>query len=632
MKFINTIRFSPVITDGPPEFPKHSYEWQEWWKEQKRRCIEGYTVDNATECGKSIIITGDHYFYLNFWKVLGKVPGERKKKLISPKFLEMDYDFFWQVKIAKDLGKHLVVAKRRQAGFSEKAASMAGKEFVMFPHSQTLIMSGEEKYAKDTMRKVHRGMNSLKWTEFYKRMNPFTSDFSMARFKNPGDAEWRGYMSELHTITCQNNSQAAIGKTPSFVIFEEAGKFTNLVESFNYIRPALEAEGETTGFALIFGTGGEMGKGADQLMTMFYDPESYGCMPYDDIHSETYDPTDNNKKVGYFVPAWNYLKIDDQGNNLKEESLEYLIAKREIAKKAKHSKTYFDELTQFPIYTEECFLINDGNYFNAAKLNRRLSEVRKSKEISDKKQRGDLIWNRVDKVITGVTWVAKEDGPFMIFEHPETDENGLVPDFLYKLGTDSYDRDAAVGGGFQGSCSVIKGFLNINKTSRKFVARLTIRPETADEFYEMTAKLTMYYNGFNLIEYSNLGIFKWYKNNGFEWMLKERPEVAYANIKDSKMQNKHGIDPQTKHEWLRREKDYVETDVDKIDDEEMLVALLKFRIDPKYNCDITISSSLALIHLEDDWDIEVQEQKKTTTAKFRTGFKLNNGKLIRVYS
>ena len=39
--------------------PWGSPAWVEYWEEQRRRIIEGYTVSNAT-------ITGEHYFYLNF--------------------------------------------------------------------------------------------------------------------------------------------------------------------------------------------------------------------------------------------------------------------------------------------------------------------------------------------------------------------------------------------------------------------------------------------------------------------------------------------------------------------------------------------------------------------------------------
>lgn len=631
-RFKDTYRFSPVITDGIPLLRKGSFEYNNWWKEQRRRCLEGYTVDGVT-------ITGLHYFYLNFWKIKAKKKGDKRKTYGPPKFTELDYDFFWAVKLARDSEKHLCVAKRRQCGFSEKAACIAAFEFMMYPSSQTIIVAGELEYSEDTMRKVHLGMNEIKNTEFYKRTTGNLHEL-IARFKDKGETEWQGYMSELHCMTAKNNSQCMVGKTPSLVIFEEAGKFKNLVDTFNYIKPALEAEGEVLSFALIFGTGGEMSTGADQLMKMFYNPTAYNMLEYDDIYSEEWDPMDDSrKKVGFFVPAWRYLKIDEDGNDLKEESLSMIIGKRENARLANDSKTYFNELTQFPIYTEECFLISDGNVFNSAKLNRRLAEVRRNRNLSELPKRILLDWEKLGGQIVGVK--AREVGPeyegdcFLIYEEPEVDGSGKPPQGLYKAGTDSYDRDEAVDSPSLGSIGIIKGLWKVSSTSKKFVARYTARPETSDLFYENTAKLCLYYGGaLNLAEYSNIGIFKWYKNNNLEWLLRERPEIAYANVKDSKMQNRWGIDPSTKGEWISQLADYIETYCDNIDDEEMLIRLLKYRKTKgteKYNCDITISSALCVLHLNDDFNIQVTSSEEQKKFKFTSGFKMVNGKMTRQF-
>src|SRR3990167_4024546 len=250
--FKDTYLFSPVAIDGIPDFIKGSYDYDQWWKMQRKRCVEGFIIN-------SVRITGDHYFYLNFWKIKGRDTKKKgRKNLISPRFLLLDYEFFHEIEKARLQGKHFIVAKARQRGFSEKLACLCGKEFCFYPHSQTIIVAGEYEYAENTMKMVHRGLNSIIHTEFYKRMNPSKIDFSWARFRNPGEKEYKGYFSELHCMTAKNNDQVLIGKTPSLIIFEEAGKFGNLKKVFNYIRPALESEGETTGFAIIVGTGGEM--------------------------------------------------------------------------------------------------------------------------------------------------------------------------------------------------------------------------------------------------------------------------------------------------------------------------------------------------------------------------------------
>ena len=628
---VNTQYFSPVALEGITKADPRSLEYADWWREEKRRCIEGYEVGGVR-------ITGDHYWYLNYWKIKGLAThgSTGRKGLVNPRFLDMDFMFFNEVEKARDVhGLNLLALKARQKGFSEKAASIMGKEFSLFPHSQTLITAGEDKYSINTMRMCIKGLNALDGTEFFKRRNPDTMDLMISRYKElkDGNVVWKGYHSEIHNITAKNNVQALIGKSPSFVYFEEAGRFKGLKDVYNYILPAIEAEGKKTGFILLAGTGGEMEAGVDELAEMFYNPSAYGLMAYDNIWEEDIDTNNvEYKKVCYFVPAYLYQIIDSDGNSLVKESKEFLLSKREDAKKAKSQEKYYNELTQRPFTPSEALLVTGGNMFNQVLLNSRLAEIRRSKELSNLAQYGDLVWKK-DSIgkITGIEWQAKKDGPFVIYEHPEKDQSGGVYRNLYVAGTDSYDYDIAGGKqiyGSKGSCSIFKKFLNADTTYKKFVARLTQRPKTAFEFYENTAKLCVYYgHAKNLIEYSNLRIFDWYKANGFTYLLKERPKVAYANVSKTTATNPYGIHAATKEEWLSAMKDYIEDYYDLLDDPVQIEALIKFVLDKEYNCDITISSCLAIIHEMDDKMVKAKDSQKQDFKPFG-GYKMSSGKII----
>ncbi len=112
--------------------------------------------------------------------------------------------------------------------------------------------------------------------------------------------------------------------------------------------------------------------------------------------------------------------------------------------------------------------------------------------------------------------------------------------------------------------------------------------------------------------------------------MKERPEVAYANVKDSRVNNKYGIDPSTKDYWLIKYRDYIEQNIDKMDDIEQIEAAIKFRNDKKYNCDITISCAIAEVHAIDNIHLQVKqvsEEKHEPFASFKTD---RRGRLISV--
>ena len=65
--FINTIEFSREAQ----HFLKYgfytnalegTYMYDDYWEEQRKRCLEGYTSNGVR-------ITGLHYFYLNFYQI-----------------------------------------------------------------------------------------------------------------------------------------------------------------------------------------------------------------------------------------------------------------------------------------------------------------------------------------------------------------------------------------------------------------------------------------------------------------------------------------------------------------------------------------------------------------------------------
>ena len=86
------------------EAPYGTPEWLDYWKEQLRRCIEGYEVQGQK-------ITGHHYCYLNFAQIERVEYGDGDEddeealanKITSfPDFWDGDYNFFWSLEIARN--------------------------------------------------------------------------------------------------------------------------------------------------------------------------------------------------------------------------------------------------------------------------------------------------------------------------------------------------------------------------------------------------------------------------------------------------------------------------------------------------------------------------------------------------
>ena len=660
MRFVDTIRFSPVAQKVdvpweedyfhvPPEsitqeIISKSIIDENWWYTQEDRCKNGFEIENAIEPGgdaivdgidaiwhgndvylpeydywiydRKVKITGRHYFYLNFWKIFGLDHKTGYKTIIPPRFLDMDFLFYLRIDNMIRFKKDDQELKGRQLGFSEKGAGgVIGWNFTFLDGSLNVIVGGVEEDALKTMRDCIRGLNGLINTQFYKERAKGGDSQTYIKAKNTE--------SQIHCLTAKDNPQAVSRFSPTWVWMEEIGKGKKgwSIETAGYIRPSIEAEGGIkTGWINYIGTGGEMEDGVYDLEERHYDPDKYNVLSF----SNRFDEQPNKNKVGHFTSkAWFY-KSDKEGNSLLEDSKDFLLEERAKLK----PKDRFLHTTQYPIYANEVFYTSGGGFMGEEKiqmLNERAAYINNHKD-EHKEKRGFLSWKDPKNKNKGVNFTADEEGPFYIFEHPETNQEGEVPLNLYFAGTDSYDQDVAFHTDSLGSCHVWKNFLRADKTYKKWVARIVQRPTEeeggAERFYENTALLTAYYNARNLIEFSKWRIIDWYTRNGVASLLKERPESILASfITNSKASNRYGIDPSTKKDWINilRETLTKET-IDGMDDIEQVRRFAKYRYDPtgkKYNCDVTISSALSLVHQQDEQDytpvyesdIEKEEEK-----------------------
>jgi len=626
--FVNTRLFSPAAIDGYTQAEPESYEWHDWWREQRRRCLEGYEVGGVK-------ITGIHYFYLNFWKIRAQVKGTGRKQLIHPRFLDIDHELFWHWEQAKQQQKDLLLLKRRQVGATDKFSVIGGHEFSFFPDSYVQIVCSHDKYATNMFKRVRWGLDAMAGTEFYKKREGAESDTSSsmkAQFIENIDGRKvvSGFMSHIEKFVSDGDAQALVGAAPSVVIFDEIGLFPGFLSVKEYIVPGMTNEGQRTGNCLLVGTGGEANEGIRELSLAFYNPDRYDLLAVERDYDDEVVALEGAKsaKTCLFIPGWKYNVIDDNGNSLKDESIAKVLSERK--RREQDEKRFLEYVTQYPLTPEEALLTPAGSRFNVKKLRDQLIIIRKGGGFPI--QRGELEWNK-DK--TGVDWVPDHLGRYRIVEHPMINQATQKPyNDLYVAGTDSYDKDktASKYGSF-GACSVFKRFLNASSTSNMFAASLYERPDTASEFYEDTAKLCVYYGSMNLVEYSNLLILEWYRQNGFEYMLKERPEVAYAAIMRSGMENKYGVDPATKPYWIQSLADYINTNADKLWDTDLLEALIDYREDDKdYNCDRTIASSLCITHNNDILHRNVIQDESTLATIKRGKYVKINGRLTKVFA
>lgn len=623
------------------QYPEGTSEYYKYWDQQMDRCKNGYTADDGD------FISGYNYFYLNFCPIQriiyatinnpdGSTKIKKTRDLQFPDFYDYDYYFFQAVEDAEGEGKHLCALKSRRKGYSYKNASMACRNYYLFPGSKTYIYASNKQYLtedgiltkawdymdfidKNTAWGKKRSVN----TQMRKRAGFFTKD-------EYGNEIELGFKSEIIGVTLKDNPDVVRGKAGKLIIFEEAGSFSELGAAWQIARPSVEQDGMAFGTMIAFGTGGDEDSHFETLKDMFYNPDGYNCIGFDNI----WDETPSDKKCGFFIPqytnmdfrddAGNRIYMDNDGNTLRRKSVEYILTeRRKVIENATNSVAVDRYVAEHCITPQEACLEFGGNIFPKKELQEQLATIRTNKHLSNHKQIGDLIWEKdgtlkwVIKKFGDITHypLKKDDDPtgsIVIWEHPVKD----APIGLYILGVDPYDHDQS-GTNSLGSTFVYKRFQDFENYYDIIVAEYTGRPSTAEEYYENLRKLAVYYNGRIMYENERKGLFPYFTAKHCDYLLADQPDIISDVVGNSKVQRKKGchMNKQIKQwgeglikDWLNEEQAPGKKNLHNILSEPLLEELISYN--DTGNFDRVMALMQVMIYREQLYNVKVKEKKK----------------------
>jgi|694.fasta_scaffold51388_2 tRNA splicing endonuclease len=513
-----------------------TYQYNEFWKEELRKCLDGVTIGNVT-------IPGTYYFYLNYTQMEMKNESTGRKTRNFPRFTDVDLEFFSLIEKARQEKKGFIMVKPRRTGFSYKNAALVTHEYNFFRDSRSIISAYENKYSDNTMNMTLSNLNFLdKNTVWYKPKNPNTQDFVKARHlkkMDDGREIWVGYNSEVKKITFKDNPFASAGLSASLFLFEEAGIFNNIIESYNISEPCWKDGDDMVGMPVIYGTGGDMSGGTAAFSEMYYDPERFNLLAFPNL----WETDKSNQRCGWFLPATKQRfgiftdpetkttvqLVDSEGNSNEEYALKSILRQREIKKG--NPAAYRDVVTQYPLTPSEAFLITSGNMFPTMLLNERLAELKsnpkKYVEVNwignfTITEDGELKFQALDNVQPLRNYPIKNTpddsivGCIEIYEQPQKDNDGKVFPRRYIVGIDTFDDDQST------TDSVGCAFV-YDRLTKRIVAEYTGRPQLAKDFYENCRKLIMYYNAVGFPEINKLGFVTYMEHKKSLFMLAETP-------------------------------------------------------------------------------------------------------------
>lgn len=534
-----------------------SKRWDAFWKEQYTRCKYGMTSHGYT-------ITGDNYFFLNFYQLpvvdMDKASGEGTNESF-PVFFASQYMFFHYLQMCRVLHKNAALMKARSIGFSEINASLAARLYTTIKRSRTMITCFKDTYLNGTFSKLDHALTFINTNAdgFFK---PRLTDKALEKksgyqVKIDGQFTDFGWRSVVIGINGSKPSNIR-GDRVDLLIYDEAGSWPDLTTAVVQGQELCEVQGVPRGIMLFGGTGGDFGPPLEGLKKIYYNPKAFKILPF--RHKWTQDGTtiESGFFLPYFLQSLNPEYMDSRGvcnqteyKKLLQEERNNLLAVPE---------EYLKKCAERCWNAEEAFTLEGQNKFNKMKIADQLAKIRLHK-IGPRPQVGTIDYTYKSNKhslenIDGFRWLLNS-GKVQILEHPvwsdlykeqiekqkrEAEEQGIdfeTPVYtemndLYVAGIDGIDIGAA-----QTSketrdpsdfCIVIKRrAFGLNEP--QYVAMYKDRPQNIREAYKIAMCMCRYYNCRINIEATRVGMITWARENKCLQYFMKRPRATLTDIK-----------------------------------------------------------------------------------------------------
>lgn len=534
-----------------------SKRWDAFWKEQYTKCKYGMTSHGYT-------ITGDNYFFLNFYQLpvvdMSKASGEGTNESF-PVFFASQYMFFHYLQMCRVLHKNAALMKARSIGFSEINASLAARLYTTIKRSRTMITCFKDTYLNGTFSKLNHALTFINTNAdgFFK---PRLTDKTLEKksgyqVKIDGQFTDFGWRSVVIGINGSKPSNIR-GDRVDLLIYDEAGSWPDLTTAVVQGQELCEVQCVPRGIMLFGGTGGDFGPPLEGLKKIYYNPKAFKILPF--RHKWTQDGTtiESGFFLPYFLQSLNPKYMDSRGvcnqteyKKLLQEERNNLLAVPE---------EYLKKCAERCWNAEEAFTLEGQNKFNKMKIADQLAKIRLHK-IGPRPQVGTIDYTYKSNKhslenIDGFRWLLNS-GKVQILEHPvwsdlykeqiekqkrEAEEQGIdfeAPVYtemndLYVAGIDGIDIGAA-----QTSketrdpsdfCIVIKRrAFGLNEP--QYVAMYKDRPQNIREAYKIAMCMCRYYNCKINIEATRVGMITWARENKCLQYFMKRPRATLTDIK-----------------------------------------------------------------------------------------------------
>jgi len=496
--------------------PFRSKDFINYWEDQKNKCRNGVIFKNK---GRVWYLTRDYYMWLNFLPIFDK----EEKKYGFAKVRDAQYHMALYELLAELNNKHAAIFKKRQIASSYFHMGKIINTYWFEEGSVCKIGASLKDYINDK--------GSWKFLDEYKDfLNEHTAWY---RPSNPekvllwqqqievrvGNKKTKkGLKSKIQGASFEKNATTGVGGPTTYFFHEEAGIAPKMMETYEYLRPAMSSGMLTTGMFIAAGSVGDLDQ-CNPLKEMVLNPT------INDIYAVESNLIDKEGTIGLsglFIPEqWSMPPyIDEYGNSKVEEALAAIFKEREKWKIELTPEQYQLRISQKPTNIAEGFAYRKESIFPQGIISRQLKRI-EEKEYSfehielDRTEKG-IVAKRSNKLPISQFPVNKKQvdktGCLVVWERPTKN-----PEFgTYYASIDPVSEGKTTTSDSLCSIFVYKNPVEVTRETSnglehfiekdKIVASWCGRYDDINKTHEQLEKIIEWYNAWTIVE-NNISLF-----------------------------------------------------------------------------------------------------------------------------
>jgi len=497
--------------------PFRSKDFVNYWEDQKNKCRTGVIYKDGD---KEWYLTRDYYMWLNFLPIFDK----EEKKYGFAKVRDAQYHMALYEIIAELNNQHSAILKKRQIASSYFHMAKIINQYWFEEGSICKIGASLKDYINDK--------GSWKFLEEYKTfLNEHTAWY---RPSNPEKVLlWqqqievkvnnrktsRGLKSKIQGASFEKNATTGVGGPCTYFFHEEAGIAPKMMETYEYLRPAMSSGMVTTGMFIAAGSVGDLEQ-CNPLKDMILNPTA------NDIYAVETDLMDADGTIGMaglFIPEqWSMPPyIDRYGNSQIEEAIHAIKLERERWKTELNAEQFQLRISQKPLNIAEAFAYRKESIFPQGILTKQQKKIEEKEypyELIDlERDEKGIVANRTNKLPISKFPVDKKmqdkSGSIVVWERPVKN-----PQFgAYYASIDPVSEGKTTTSDSLCSIFVMKNATEVIRTNEfgdtetfiekdKIVASWCGRYDDINKTHERLEMIIEWYNAWTIVE-NNISLF-----------------------------------------------------------------------------------------------------------------------------